>query len=188
MKSVGMEIIVVDVPPMFGMILSRYWIKRLQGTLQMDLTYAIIPMFGGEHRRLYREAQLAYIISDEKKPTNHPIFSLDTDMGSSLLHLTDTPGAPPEIRKRPISYHEIPPPTTYVWNMFFDRASSSEGIGARVVFVSPCQETISMSYKLEFESTNNVAKYESLVLGLRVAKEMGIEEVAVVRDAELIVQ
>jgi hypothetical protein len=56
MKSVVMDIVVVDVPPEFGMMLSRSWIKRLGGTLQMDLTYATIPIFGGEHRRLYREA------------------------------------------------------------------------------------------------------------------------------------
>jgi ribonuclease HI len=36
------------------------------------------------------------------------------------------------------------------------------------------QETISLSYKLEFEATNNVAEYEALVLGLRAAREMGI--------------
>jgi hypothetical protein len=51
----------------------------------MDLTYDTIPFFGGEHRRLYREAQLSYIISDESDPTNHPIFSLDTVLGSLLL-------------------------------------------------------------------------------------------------------
>jgi ribonuclease HI len=54
--------------------------------------------------------------------------------------------------------------------------------------VSPVQETISLSYKLEFETTNNVAEYEALVLGLRAAKEMRIQEVAVFGDAELIVQ
>jgi hypothetical protein len=129
MKSVVMDIVVADVPPKFSMLLSRSWIKRLRGTLQMDLTYDTIPVFGGEHRRLYREAQLAYIISDETNPTNHPIFSLDTDLGSSLLQLTDTPEAPLEIRNQPISFHEIPPPTTYVWNMFFDGASSREGVG-----------------------------------------------------------
>jgi ribonuclease HI len=72
--------------------------------------------------------------------------------------------------------------------MFFDRASSRESDGAGVFFVSPAQETISLSYKLEFETTNNVAEYEALVLGLRAAKEMGIQEVAVFGDAELIVQ
>jgi hypothetical protein len=51
----------------------------------MDLSYATIPIFWGEHRRLYREAPLAYIISDEENPTNHPIFSFDTDLGSSIL-------------------------------------------------------------------------------------------------------
>jgi ribonuclease HI len=72
--------------------------------------------------------------------------------------------------------------------MFFDGASSSIGTGVGVVFMSPCQETISLSYKLEFETTNNVAEYEALVLGIRAAKEMGIRDIAVFRDVELIIQ
>jgi hypothetical protein len=95
----------------------------------MDLTYATIPVFGGEHIILYREAQLAYIISDEADPTNHPIFSLDTDLGSSLLQLTYAPEPPLEIRKS-ITLCEDSPPITSVWKMFFDGASSREGVGA----------------------------------------------------------
>jgi ribonuclease HI len=72
--------------------------------------------------------------------------------------------------------------------MFFDGASSSEGVGAGVVFMSPSQETISLSYKLEFETTNNVAEYEALVLGMRAANEMGIKDIEVFGDAELIIQ
>jgi ribonuclease HI len=56
----------------------------------------------------------------------------------------------------------------------FDGACSQEGAGAGVFFVSPTQETISLSYKLEFETTNNVAEYEALVLGLRAARKMEI--------------
>jgi ribonuclease HI len=188
MKSVVMDIVVADVPPKFGMLLSRSWIKKLGGTLQMDLTYATIPVFRGEHRRLYREAQLAYIVSDEANPTNHPIFALDTDLGSSLLQITDAPEAPFQIRKQPLFDHGTPPPNTSIWKMFFDGASSSEGAGAGVVFMSPSQETISLSYKLEFKTTNNVVEYEALVLGLRATKEMGIEEIAVFGDAEVIIQ
>jgi hypothetical protein len=105
-----MDIVVADVPPKFGMLLSRSWIKILGGTLHMDLSYATIPVFGGEHRRLYREAQLAYIISDEENPINHPIFSVDTDLGTSILQLTDVPQPPIEIRKKPITFCEDPPP------------------------------------------------------------------------------
>jgi ribonuclease HI len=154
----------------------------------MDLTYATIPVFGGEHRRLYREAQLAHIINDEANPTNHPIFSLDTDLRSSVLQLTHAPEPPLRLRKTPTTSPKLPPSITPVWKMFFDGASSREGAGAGVVFVSPAQETISLSYKLEFEATNNVEKYEAFVLGLRATKEMGIQEVAVFGDAELVVQ
>jgi hypothetical protein len=112
MKSMVMDIVVVDVPPKFGMLLSRSWIKRLGGTLQMDLTYATIPVFGGEHRRLYREAQLAYIISDEANPTNHPIFALDTDLGSSLLQLTHAPEPLLKLRNPPTVSSEVPPSIT----------------------------------------------------------------------------
>jgi hypothetical protein len=187
MKSVVMDIMVADVPPKFGMLFSRSWIKRLGETLQMDLTYATIPVFEGEHRRLYREAQLAYIISDDENPTNHPIFALDTDLGSSLLQLTDTLEAPLKFIKQAISFREIPPPTTFVWKMYFDGASSREGVGARVFFVSPCQESIPLSYKLEFEATNNMEEYEALFLGLRAVKDMGIEDLIVFGDVELIV-
>jgi ribonuclease HI len=70
--------------------------------------------------------------------------------------------------------------------MFFVGDSSKEGVGAGVVFFSPTQEIISLSYKIEFETTNNVAEYEALVLGLMAAKDMGIKEIVVFGYAELI--
>jgi len=66
MKTMVMDVVVAEIPPKFGCLLSRSWTKRLGGTLQMDLSYALIPVFGGENRKLYRESQLAYIISDTK--------------------------------------------------------------------------------------------------------------------------
>jgi ribonuclease HI len=154
----------------------------------MDLTYAAIPVFGGEHRILYREAQLAYIISDEANPTNHPIFTLDTNLGSNLLKLTNAPEFPLKLRKKSLTPIEDSPPITSVWKMIFDGSSSREGVGVGVVLVSPSQETISLSYKLEFEATNNLAEYKALVLDLRTTKDMGIEEISVFGDVEMIIQ
>jgi len=56
MKSMMMDIVVADVPPNFCMLLSRGWIKRLGGSLQNDLSYATVLVFGGESRRLYKES------------------------------------------------------------------------------------------------------------------------------------
>ena len=79
-----MDVVVVNVPPKFGMLLSRSWEAKLQGTLQMDLSYATIPVFG-TLSHLYRESQLAYMINNKENPDNHPIYSIDTNMGSSML-------------------------------------------------------------------------------------------------------
>jgi hypothetical protein len=139
MKSVVMDIVVVDVPPKFWMLLSRSWIQILGGTLQMDISYATVLVFGRKHRRRYREAQLAYIINDEANPTNHTIFVVNTDLGTNTLQFIDAPQTPIDIRKKPITSCGNPPPNTFVWKMFFDGASSRESVGAGVVVgKSPC--------------------------------------------------
>ena len=44
-KSLIMDLIVVDIPVKFGMLLSRSWSTKIKGTLQMDMSYATIPIF-----------------------------------------------------------------------------------------------------------------------------------------------
>ena len=80
-----MGVVVADIPPNFGMLLSRSWTARLKGSMQMDMSYATVPLFG-EHRRLYRENLLAYMISNPDKPQNHPIYSVETDLGTSVFY------------------------------------------------------------------------------------------------------
>lgn len=53
-KSVVMDIFVANIPPKYGMLLSRSWGEMLQGTLQIDMTCATILVFG-QQRRLYRK-------------------------------------------------------------------------------------------------------------------------------------
>ena len=45
-KSIVMDVVVADVPVKFGMLLSQSWDAKLKGTLQMDMTYATILVFG----------------------------------------------------------------------------------------------------------------------------------------------
>ena len=46
---------------------------------------------------------------------------------------------------------------------------------------------VTLSYKQEFETTNNIIEYEALVLGLRAAKDMAIDKLEVFDDFELVV-
>ena len=56
-KSIMMDVVVADIPARFGMLLSRSCGEMLGGVLKLDFTYAIIPVFNGEERRLYRETR-----------------------------------------------------------------------------------------------------------------------------------
>jgi hypothetical protein len=190
MKTMVMDIVMADIPPKFGCLLSRSWMKRLGGTLQMDLSYATIPVFGGVNRSLYRESQLAYVISDEKNPSNNPIYSVDTGMGSCILQIDDS--LPDTLLLRKPTDQTIVQPTETakddLWTMFFDGACTKESVGAGVVLISPSKKTSHLSFKLNFKVTNNIVEYEALLLGLNAAKERSIKNLQVFGDVDLIIQ
>ena len=56
----------------------------------MDLTYATIPMFRGETKRLYKENQFTYIISNANNSINHPIYAVETDFGACIMQIDDS--------------------------------------------------------------------------------------------------
>jgi hypothetical protein len=46
-KRILMDVVVADIPPKYGMLLSRSWGAKLGGSLQLDMTYSMILVFGG---------------------------------------------------------------------------------------------------------------------------------------------
>ena len=36
-KTVVMDVVVADIPPKFGVLLSRFWTSKIKGSLQMDV-------------------------------------------------------------------------------------------------------------------------------------------------------
>ena len=60
-------------------------------------------------------------------------------------------------------------------------------MGASIVLASPCADNHCFSFRLEFEGTNNVDEYESLLLGLELAKYYGIEFLDIVGNSNPIV-
>ena len=78
----------------------------------MDLTYSTIPMFGGETKRLYRENQLSYIISNEKNSINHPIYVVNIEFGACILQIDDSHPVPMKLTN--ITYQQPEEVTTSV--------------------------------------------------------------------------
>ena len=50
-----MTVVVIDLPPVYGMLLSRKWAVGLGGYLMIDLSYACIPNSDGNLVRICRE-------------------------------------------------------------------------------------------------------------------------------------
>eukprot|EP00253_Pinus_taeda_P034680 PITA_34680 len=71
-KNVLMDVVVVDIPPRFGMLLSRSWGAKINGTLHLDFSYATIPVFG-QLRKLYREKKMKYVKVYDKDIIQHTI-------------------------------------------------------------------------------------------------------------------
>ena len=57
-----------------------------------------------------------------------------------------------------------------------------------VLYWSPLKhEENCFSFRLEFNGTNNIVEYESLLLGLNIAKDYGIQLLHIIDDSDLIV-
>ena len=69
------------------------------------------------------------------------------------------------------------------WTMYFDRSLMKKGASAGLVFVSPLGVRMRYMVQLHFPSSNNVAEYEALVNGLRIAIELGIRRLDIQGDS-----
>ena len=83
-KSIVMDIVVADIPPKYRMLLSRSWEEKLQGSLQLDMSYSTISVFG-QPKKLYKETLMKYMVSRVEIPRNYPIYSTHTNMDSFIL-------------------------------------------------------------------------------------------------------
>ena len=63
--------------------------------------------------------------------------------------------------------------------MYFDGSLMKKGADVGLVFVSPLRVCMRYMVRLHFPSSNNVAKYEVLINGLRIAIELGIQRLDV---------
>ena len=71
--------------------------------------------------------------------------------------------------------------------MYFDRSLKKKGTGVGLVFVSPLRVRMRYAIRVHFLVSNNVAEYEALIIGLRIAIELGIQRLDVRGDSQLVI-
>ena len=144
----------------------------------MNMSYATIPMIGGS-KRLYNEKISPYMVSSQDKSDDHSIYVVDTDLDSSIFFNDLSPcdleilmsvkeeEEEPAKRKNAL---EVKEKEEGIWTLYFNGSMTKVGAGTGVYIISPIKEFESLYYQLNFECTNNVAKYEALSLGLHDLK------------------
>ncbi|GJW36485.1 reverse transcriptase domain-containing protein [Tanacetum coccineum] len=72
------------------------------------------------------------------------------------------------------------------WILFTDGSSCADGSGEGLILTSP--EGIEFTYALRFgfEATNNEAEYEALIVGLRIAEQIGIKSLQANVDSRFV--
>jgi ribonuclease HI len=71
--------------------------------------------------------------------------------------------------------------------MYFDGSLMKIGAGTGLLFISPLGIHMRYVIRLYFATSNNVAEYEALVNGLRIAIELGVRHLNVRGDSQLVI-
>jgi ribonuclease HI len=197
------DIIVVDIPEVYGLFLSRDWSEQLHGYFATDWSHLWLPENGKPNKiRVNRERYLKFTVTDLNDP-NEPytpsadspeVQGMDTFFGNFMAEAS--PIINPEQQSEIVAYMQPTasmqqshvPDGNQIWSLYFDGSKSKEGAGAGCIIIDPAGNKTLMACRLEFECTNNTAEYEALLQGLRKALDMNIQNLVVFGDSEIVVR
>jgi hypothetical protein len=69
------------------------------------------------------------------------------------------------------------------WVMYFVGSYTLKGAGVGVVLIPPKGVALKYAIQLEFPATNNIAEYEGMLNGLRLAKDLSIRRLLIRGDS-----
>jgi ribonuclease HI len=74
------------------------------------------------------------------------------------------------------------------WTLFFDGSARQQSAGAAVVLADLGGKQLQYVVQLEFKATNNMVEYEALIFGLSAALSLGVRQLLVKGDSQLIIK
>ncbi|CAI9759013.1 unnamed protein product [Fraxinus pennsylvanica] len=122
-----------------------------------------------------------YLNSLRKPVSRVNMVLLDIKMSEAPEEGEDVEMAKLLAPKIEMSMELVEPPT---WNLFVDGSSGEVGLGAGIILESSERHKLKCAVRLEFKASNNVAEYEALLVGLRLAKELQVKRLTITGDSQ----
>ncbi|KAL0355694.1 UNVERIFIED_CONTAM: Retrovirus-related Pol polyprotein from transposon [Sesamum radiatum] len=79
-------------------------------------------------------------------------------------------------------------PEARPWLLHVDGSSTAQGSGAGIVLTTPQGDDMEFAVKFEFKVSNNETEYEALVLGMRMAQDVGALHLLAYSDSQVVVR
>ena len=74
------------------------------------------------------------------------------------------------------------------WGLYVDGALNGGGSGAGLIRINLEGNRMHCALRFNFKASNNEAKYEALIAGLKLAKEMKVESLKIFSNSRLVVR
>ncbi|XP_074318681.1 uncharacterized protein LOC141655504 [Silene latifolia] len=171
---------------------ALYYLSRT--LVGAELNYAPIEkiclalVFAIQKLRHYMQAHTIHVVSKAdpiKYILSRPVLSGRLAKWAMLLKQYDLVFVPQKaVKGQAIADFFIDHPSA---RMYFDGAARQDGAGAGVVFVTPQNHLMPYAFTLTQLCTNNMAEYQALILGLQMAIEIGVRDMDIYGDSELVV-
>ncbi|GAU16859.1 hypothetical protein TSUD_368080 [Trifolium subterraneum] len=153
------------------------------------LSSALVQEIEGEEKPIY------FVIIARKV-----IFNSSNNSSEAAKILSEPPGGSKDRlphQKRAIKSQALAdfvleltdPPSeneAHPWTFSMDGSSNLRGSGSGVVLEGPEGVIIEQSLRFAFKASNNQAEYEALIAGMKLAKEMEVQECKVQSDSQLV--
>jgi hypothetical protein len=169
------NIVVVDLPPTYRLILGRDWSSMIGSYIMNDVSCMIFPNKYGVMIKVHRKPTRSF--SFKKKDNELMEDYIDVGIGNYVILDIDKTK---DIKREDNYFFEY-------WRMSFDGAFLSSRSGVGILLKIPKKVIYPHAIRLEFPCTNNEVEYEAIIQGMILAMEMNIEHLIVTRDSELII-
>jgi hypothetical protein len=169
-----LDIIVVDIPEVYGFFLRKDWSEQLHGYFATDWSHLWFPENGHPSKiKINRECYIKHTVTDlndgNKMFTTYAnsfeMQGMNTFFGNFMTKISPFTNSGKQSELTTYTQSSASPSVSntideaQIWSLYFDRSKSKEGVSAGCVIIDPESNKTFITCRLEFECTNNTTEY-----------------------------